>query len=226
MTSRLVGEGEKCAIFGVDTKLEMTNWFLFTDVLLIAKPSKNLKYKIENLVILSTLPLLWEVKGKEANKLQQFAYSIVLPDRANVKITICLTSKDERQSMMDLLSSYIAEFMSENERKALLCSGKGLAMKGETGNHVVEEKDKDRPIFFEELFVEGKDPLVEDLRKERDNIQFEGKLLRRVGIEKEDNVFEKLKKGQRGHDLDRKGMFAAIRNGDIGASQDLPRAEL
>ena len=213
-----MGEG-KCAIFGVDTKLESTYWFLFTDVLLIAKPSKGaFKFKIENLVILSTLPLLWEVKGKEANKLQQFAFSIVLPDRANVKITICLKSKDERQAMMDLLSSYIAEYMSEHERKALLCAGKGLAMKGETGNIVVEEKDKDRPIFFEELLVEGKDPLAEDMsRKERDNIQFESKLLKRVGIEKEDNVFEKLKKGQRGHDLDRKGMFTAVRNRDINA---------
>ena len=200
--------------------MESTNWFLFTDVLLIAKPSKGAqKFKIENLVILSTLPLLWEVKGKEANKLQQFAFSIVLPDRANVKITVCLKSKDERQAMMDLLSSYIAEYMSEHERKALLLSGgKGLAMKGETGNIVVEEKDKDRPIFFEELLQEGKDPLGEDLsRKERDKIQFESKLLRRVGIEKEDNVFEKLKKGQRGHELDRKGMFTALRNRDMNA---------
>jgi len=219
LSSRLVGEG-KCAIAGVDSKLDSTFWFLFNDVLILSKPSKGeVKYKIENLVILSTLPLLWEVKGKEVSKLCQYAFSIVLPDRANVKITICFGSKDERQGMMDILSTYIAEYMSENERKALLLSmKKGLAMK-DTGKVVVEEKDKDRPIFFEELFTEGKEPLSEDLkaRKERDKISFESKLLRRVGIEKDENVLEKLKRGQRGHDLDRKGMFAAVRNRDVSA---------
>ncbi len=221
LTSRLVGEG-KCAISGVDAKLDSTNWFLFNDVFILAKPSKSdVSFKIENLVILSTLPLLWELQGKEANKLCQFAFSIVLPDRANVKITVCVTSKEERQSLMDILSLYIAEYMNENERKALMLSmAKGMAMKGDASKVVVEEKDKDRPIFFEELFVPGKEPVGHDdakARKERDNISFESKLLRRVGIEKDDNVFEKLKWGQKGNDLDRKGMFAALRNRDIAA---------
>ena len=121
---------------------------------------------------------------------------------------------------MDLLSTFIAEYMSENERKALMLSTKkGLAMKGSTNKVVIEEKDKQRPIFFEELFVKGQEPNTEDskARKERDKISFDLRLLKRVGIEKDENVLEKLKRGQRGHDLDRKAMFAAVRNRDISS---------
>ena len=71
LNSRLVGNG-KCAIFGVDSKLNSTFWFLFNDVFILSKPYKgDLKYKIESLVILSTLPLLWEVKDNISGKLCQ-----------------------------------------------------------------------------------------------------------------------------------------------------------
>ncbi len=225
LSSRLVAEGT-CGVLGLDSKLDSTLWFVFTDVFVIAKPSKgDAKYKISNLVILSTLPLLWEVQGKEASsKLSQFSFSIVLPDRSDVKITICLKSKEEQQKLMSLLTTLTMQFMNENEKKALLSSKKSLALEIDGDKSVlVDEKDKDRPIFYEEIFQEGFEPRCDDsvVRKEREKISFDVKLLRRIGIEKDDNVFDKLMKGQRGQDLDRKAIFNAIRAKDVPTVRSL-----